>query len=263
MQGRSALLPDLPHDLILACYAQAPGNEIESGKFESPESSAALVANTFGYFLDKATALPPLRGVGCTWPAVKIALEGVVKFPWHGGRHPCLDVLIETRDALIGIESKRFEPYRAKQRAALSKAYGRDVWGNRMVGFTSVREAFEKGEEFAHLDAAQLIKHAYGLRSAVAAAGPLAGRRPFLIYLHGEPAAWPDGKKISPVAHSKHRDELSRFASRVSGDEVTFLSMTYADLLSGWRVGSSAQLAEHADRISQRFFPEVVECESP
>jgi len=31
----------------------APGNEIESGKFASPESSAALVANAFGLFLDE------------------------------------------------------------------------------------------------------------------------------------------------------------------------------------------------------------------
>jgi hypothetical protein len=42
------LLPGLPIDLILQAYASAPRNEIESGKFESPESSAALAANAFG-----------------------------------------------------------------------------------------------------------------------------------------------------------------------------------------------------------------------
>ena len=37
------------------------------------------------------------------------------------GRHPCLDVLIETSNALIGIEAKRFEPFRRRLRAAMSE----------------------------------------------------------------------------------------------------------------------------------------------
>jgi hypothetical protein len=44
----NALLPGLPGELIRACYAAAPGNEIASAKFASPESSAALAASTFG-----------------------------------------------------------------------------------------------------------------------------------------------------------------------------------------------------------------------
>src|SRR5947209_2825083 len=112
----AALLPGLPVDRILACYAAAPGNEIESGKFFSPESSAALAANTFGYFLNRLADLPPLPGCPkLGWPACDLGLEAIVRFPWSGGKHPCLDALVETRDALIGIESKRYEPFRAKQ----------------------------------------------------------------------------------------------------------------------------------------------------
>jgi hypothetical protein len=44
-------LPGLPAELIRAAYLNAPGNEIVSGKFASLESSAALVANAFGFFL--------------------------------------------------------------------------------------------------------------------------------------------------------------------------------------------------------------------
>jgi hypothetical protein len=39
-------------------------------------------------------------------------LEYCARFPWSGGRHPWLDALAETPETIIGVESKRFEPYR-------------------------------------------------------------------------------------------------------------------------------------------------------
>src|SRR4051812_32608329 len=104
-------LPGLPVDLITAAYAGAPGNEIASGKMLSAESSSALVANTFGYFLGRPQQLPALPGCGdLGWPAIGLTLEMLVRFPWSGGRHPCLDAVIETNASVIGIESKRYEP---------------------------------------------------------------------------------------------------------------------------------------------------------
>lgn len=44
------ILDHLPKDLILDAYRRAKGNEIDSDKFKSPESSAALAANAFGFF---------------------------------------------------------------------------------------------------------------------------------------------------------------------------------------------------------------------
>ena len=123
------LLPGLPVEQIRACYAAAAGNEIESGKFASKESSAALAANTFGLYLLRPRLLPALpRTEEFGWPASSVTLEGVVRFPWAGGKHPCLDALIKTETALIGVESKRYEPFRAKPAASLSDAYDRDVW---------------------------------------------------------------------------------------------------------------------------------------
>ena len=46
----SSLMPHLPADLILAQLSRSPGNEVKSGKFDSAESSSALVANGFGLF---------------------------------------------------------------------------------------------------------------------------------------------------------------------------------------------------------------------
>src|SRR6185312_10419295 len=55
--ARAALLDHLPKDAILARYQAAGGRELASGKFASPESSAALVANAFGLFAERPEML--------------------------------------------------------------------------------------------------------------------------------------------------------------------------------------------------------------
>ena len=47
MTGR--FLPGVPGPKVEAIFNAAAGNEIASGKFDSPESSAALAANAFGF----------------------------------------------------------------------------------------------------------------------------------------------------------------------------------------------------------------------
>ena len=117
-------LPVVPCSEIEEIYNSAPGKEIASGKFDSPESSAALAANTFGFFLNRLGDLPPLPECeDVESPASSLALEKTVHLPWRGGNHPVLDVLITTPSALIGIESKRFEPFRDKPEAHFSDAY--------------------------------------------------------------------------------------------------------------------------------------------
>ncbi len=60
---KAPLFDYLPVDRILDAFAKAPGNEIDSEKLSSPESSAALAANTFGLFLGRPHDLPPIPGV--------------------------------------------------------------------------------------------------------------------------------------------------------------------------------------------------------
>ena len=57
-------LPGVPRRQIEETYNAAPGKEIVSGKFDSPESSAALAANTFGFFLNRPGDLPSLPDLG-------------------------------------------------------------------------------------------------------------------------------------------------------------------------------------------------------
>lgn len=124
-------LEGVARDHVLDRLRKAGGNEVKSGKLGSDESSAALAVNTFGWFIERRELLPPLPGMA---PAAKVLLVDVeycARFPWRGGRHPWLDAVVETDTQLIGVESKRFEPYRDKKTVLFSEAYSRDKWGRR------------------------------------------------------------------------------------------------------------------------------------
>lgn len=56
-------LPGVAAGHILARMAAAGGQEIESGKFDSPESSAALAVNLFGWFIERPARLPAIPGL--------------------------------------------------------------------------------------------------------------------------------------------------------------------------------------------------------
>ena len=151
-------LPGVPCKQIEEIYNAAPGEEIASGKFDSPESSAALAANTFGFFLNRPGDLPPLPGCeDVEWPASSLYVEKEVRFPWRGGRHPWLDALVIASSTLIGVEAKRFEPYRAK--GPFSEAFWRPVWGNQMRGYEKIRDTIgTTSDRCAGLNGAQLVK---------------------------------------------------------------------------------------------------------
>jgi hypothetical protein len=67
---KEPFLPYLPVQKIRIALAKAPGNELDSGKISSPESSAVLAANIFGLFLDRPSKLPAIPGTeSFEWPA--------------------------------------------------------------------------------------------------------------------------------------------------------------------------------------------------
>ena len=250
-------LPGVPGPEIEAALATAAGNEIATGKFDSQESSAALAANAFGFFLRQPADLRPLPGCGETWPARSLMLEAEVCFPWRGGRHPVLDCLVTTPSAFIGIESKRLEPFRGKQESALSNAYWRPVWGKRMQGYESIRDGLH-GEpgRYRHLNAAQLFKHAFALRTAVHARPEYRALAPVLFYVYAEPDCWPNsGAPVDEGAKARHRVEIDRFAAAVADDEVTFVSCSWRRLLETWARHEDDRIRAHADAVVARFAP--------
>lgn len=255
---RDRFLPGIPALDVKRSLDAAPGREIASGKFDSPGSSAALAVNAFGFFLHRPGDLPPLPGCPDKgWPAGSLSLETTVRFPWRGGRHPVLDCLVATSSALVGIESKRYEPWRGAKPARFSDTYWCPVWGERMTGYQRLRDMLRANPRlFAFLDAAQLVKHAFGLRSAVHPPRGHAGLEPILFYIHAEPSHWPgSGRRIDAAAIDGHRKEIARFAHLVEGDEVAFVPCSWRRILDVWRRNDCTEIADHAAAVAARFSP--------
>ena len=251
-------LPSVPGAEIESILNAAPGNEIGTDKFDSPESSAALAVNALGFFLHRASALPPLPGCeGEVWPARSLSVEATLRFPWSGGRHPVLDCLVETPSALVGIESKRFEPFRSRGPSSLSDAYWRPVWGNRMGGYERIRDGLRDNPvRFVHLDAAQLVKHAFALRSEAHRRQGRCPLRPILFYLYAEPQFWPrNGKAVDDRAKARHQNEIKAFGTAVAGDEVSFVPCPWRRLLDTWADQPDGRIREHSRAVTTRFSP--------
>lgn len=159
------LLPGVSLDLVAEALGKAAGQELASGKFGSPQSSSALAVNGFGFFLGAPGLLPPFPGFSnIDWPAVQVDVERQMRFPWSGGRHPWLDAAVETENYLIGVESKRYEPFRDRKRAKISPKYASVDWGAGMDPWCQMRDRLlANPSAYRHLDAAQLVKHSYGL----------------------------------------------------------------------------------------------------
>ncbi len=241
-------LSGVPEKLVRAALTKAGGNEIESGKLDSQESSAALAVNAFGWFIERPDDLPPFPGLAdLRWPAVRVDVERQMPLPWRGGRHPWLDAAVETSSHVIGIESKRFEPFRDAKTVNLSDAYDRDVWGDQMTPFTAMRDRLRAGDgAYHHLDAAQLVKHAFGLVSE----GRRLGKAPVLLYLYAEPTH--RGVSSIPItAIERHRAEIAEFGASVADAEVRFAACSWREWLVGW----TDDAREHADALAERFQP--------
>lgn len=244
----SPFLPGVPAPAVTAALRRSPGNELASGKFASPESSAALAVNGFGWFLHRPEALPPLPGVPMGQPQA-VEVEAEMHFPWRGGRHPWLDAAIETATTLVGVESKRYEPFRPGKTVEFSPAFDRD-WGPGMAPFDRLRHALTTGQGgYRSLDAAQLVKHAFGLHHQA----QRRGRGAVLVYLYAEPPHWASGKPVDPARIALHREEVARFAAAVHGASVTFAPLTWAALLDQWQAHPA--LAAHATELARRFGP--------
>ncbi len=239
-------LPGVPAEHILHRLEASGDNEVASGKLAHPESSAALAVNAFGWFIPSRALFPPLPGTEDAGAAEKVEVEYCARFPWAGGRHPWLDAAVNTSTHLIGIESKRHEPFRDAKAGSFSATYERPVWGDNMARFDRMRIALQSGElAFQHLDAVQLVKHAYGI---VTDARRL-GKRPLLCYIYDEPRSRA-GKPIPQCQISLHREEIATFASAVAGDEVQFASSSYRAWLSQW---TDPETKIHASALKARL----------
>lgn len=234
----------------MECLNRSPGHEVRTGKMDGPESSAALVANAFGWFLHRAAQLPPMRGVPCG-PVTSVTLEAEMRYPWKEGRHPWLDVALESATTLVGIEARRYEPFRPAKASGFAEIYDRPVWREKLPRFTALRDDLVKGNiGFESLDAVSLIKSAYGLwtRAEKRATGAV------LVYLYADPQRWANGKPVDPALKARHRKELAEFSRLIAGDGVSFVRLRWADLLASW--AAVPELADHVAGL-RGMFPDL------
>ena len=252
-------LPGVPGEQIEEIYNTAPGKRNRKGQVRQPGIISRSRREHLRFLPQSTGDLPPLPGCeDVEWPAHSLALEKEVRFPWKARwGHPVLDVLIATSAALIGIESKRFEPFRDKPDARFTDTYWREVWGDCMNGYQCLRDMLnENASHYTYLKADQLVKHALGLRTRTRPGKKYAGLSPILFYLYAEPDFLPNSNKpVDDKAKALHRQEITHFAQSVDGDEVRFVACSYRDLLATWERNENPEIREHAGAVVRRFAP--------
>jgi hypothetical protein len=215
------------------------GKELE-GKFLAPHSSAQLAVNAFSPFRRRLT---DLRIAGLrTWTTLRF--EGKCNlWPDYRGTPAHLDLLLRGPAGVLGIESKCTE-YFAHKPAMFAQSYHVRIDDDRRRGawFRELERLSAEPHAYRFLDAAQLVKHAFGLGHTYPTGDVT------LLYLYWEPE---NGDSLPEIA--THRREIADFASRVAGDRITFASESYLDLWRDWSSSGIAWVKAHAAQLARRY----------
>ncbi|MBT4552269.1 hypothetical protein HOC37_04740 [bacterium] len=226
--------------------SQGSGNELQSGKFNSIGSSSALGVNAFGVFFEpNFMTWPTIKSQKFNNPAFERKLSNGLQ-----GTNPNLDVFFENDKCVLAIECKFLETL-GKKKPKFSDQYinikddRRDSkWFRLMIDLLDGKVTFR------YLDAAQLIKHYFGLAHEYAnSAMDLE-----IGYVFWEPGK--NGDASDPVIdlYAEHQNECKRFADLVSGDKIRFSFYSYPDLIEYWRGGGMVgDLVEHFSLFDEKY----------
>ena len=215
-----------------------------SPKLRSVRSSAMLATNCFAPFKRHCTDLSILGESKFE----KITFEK--RCPVSNeirGAPPQLDVVFEKEEKVIAIESK-FTEYLKSKKPEFKKIYEEKINDDRRDGkwfkeMQRLNPDKNTTDSYKCLNAAQLIKHAFGL------AREFHGKSIVLLYLYWEPENADDYENIKT-----HRNEIEKFTCRVAGDEISFKEMTYRQLWKTWESKSPpAWLREHIHQLRKRY----------
>ncbi len=231
---RSNLLSDINPEAIEADLGAGRGGELGQ-KFRAAHSSAALAVNAFGPFRSGEITVP-LPYVG------DIRIEQFERtFPIGvAGTPPHLDVVARGKSGVVAIESKCLE-YMTPKVAEFASSYRSLVKLSSTGWFKEMERLRHEPRSYEALDAAQLVKHAFGLMNS-------AGEGTTLVYLFWEP----DDADAHDLFRL-HRDEIALFAERTRSNELQFCSLSYRELWEAWRSSGVHDLAKHADRLHRRY----------
>jgi len=200
----------------------------------APHSSSALALNAFYPWRTAPEELALLGISGFK----SLVFEGQCPTGLQG-KPPHLDVLLQTDNAVIGIESKCTE-YLVPKPAAFPDSY-QSILDNRKDSswFRLLCQLKQNPRMFSFLDVAQLIKHYLGLRRCYPQKSVI------LLYLYWEPLNVQEFEVFQ-----RHRDELIRFAELVNpGDGVRFEHLGYLQLWQEWQKAGYS----HVSRLLERY----------
>ena len=218
------------------------GNELES-KFCAAHSSAALAVNCFVPFRRRIGDLVlPLSGGFQTLEFERKCPTGL-----RGGQPPNLDVLLTGDAGIVGIESKLTEHLGKRPPAYFSDAYVEQIRDERCEEgyFSEMLRLRKEPDAYVWLDAAQLIKHAFGLAYTFGREAQVT-----LFYVYWEP----ENHREFPQ-FAAHRNEIEDFRGRVANSYPAFMAMNYLELWRFWRQRTPAQswLSRHLDELEARY----------
>ena len=232
------LISGVTPDMIKADYDKGRGQEWHS-KIRAIHSSAALAANTFGRWKSDPARLTFANAAGFASPKLEAQCPSGLR-----GAPPNLDVLLESTETVIGIESKLLEPL-TPTAPKFSASYSRDRLPHCEDAWWALLERVRQWPA-AHLDAAQLIKHYLGLRKQFSS-----GKRVLLVYLFWKPL-----NACKFEEYSRHAEDLEEFRCAVEGGKsVRFMSLNYLQLWDAWEKDS--HMADHARNLKDRYCVEI------
>jgi hypothetical protein len=224
---------------VEADLRQGDGNEL-GGKFRAAHSSSALAVNTFAPFKNRPLDLQLPWGAEFAKPQ----FERKCPHGIPGRRAPNLDVVLEGPGGIIAMESKCLE-YLTPHVAKFAPAYNDKIEEGRTKTewFKEMRRLVREPRRYRWLDAAQLVKHAFGIMHT------FPDRPCTLVYLFWEPS----NKDAHPV-FAQHRAEVDRFAASVAGSAINFVSISYPELWKHWEDTSPpCWLPAHVKRLRARY----------
>lgn len=163
------LMTGLPLSEIERDLTKGAGRELE-GKLRAAHSSAALVVNTFGPWITAPSSLT--FGEFTDFRSVHFEVTCPI---WRHRTPPHLDLLVEG-DLTVAVESKCTEWTNSKP-AVFSPSYDQLRQSHGHLPWFQMLQLREAPNRYRFLDAAQIIKHAFGLFSCYKA------REVRLVYL--------------------------------------------------------------------------------
>lgn len=231
------LLPGVRPEDFEADLRNGDGHELQ-GKFRAVHSSTALAVNVFAPFRTRLQELD-LPGSG---PFTGLEFER--KCPNElNGNSPNLDVLLQGPEEVVGMESKLAEPMKSTKaefspqyRERLRDRLGSSAW------FLEMCRLEEDPKRYRFLDAAQLVKHAFGLVHT------FPGRNVKLLYLFWEPRNSGDHPFFA-----EHRRQVAEFARSVRKSSPAFDAMSHGELWRNWSTAASPWLSAHIRNLRARY----------